>query len=95
MQKERAERALQHGLPAPTPVPKGFASRAWQSPASTGPVGAPSLRAGSPGPSMPLVVKLLGLGLALLGLVYGLTLFRDRKPAPETAPPTTVKGALK
>jgi len=29
---------------------------------------------------MPLAVKLLGLGVGLLCLVYGLTLFRDRKP---------------
>jgi hypothetical protein len=30
---------------------------------------------------MPLAVKLLGLGLLLLGVVYGLTLFRDRRGA--------------
>jgi hypothetical protein len=30
---------------------------------------------------MPVAVKLLGLGLLLLGVVYGLTVFRDRRSA--------------
>jgi len=34
---------------------------------------------------MPLAVKLLGLGVGLLCLLYGLTLFRDRKPLLEPA----------
>jgi len=33
---------------------------------------------------MPMPVKLLGLGLGLLGLVYGLTLFRDHKSVPDS-----------
>jgi hypothetical protein len=45
---------------------------------------------------MPLAVKLLGLGLGLLGLVYGLTLFRDRKSLAEpVTAPATMTGALK
>jgi len=45
---------------------------------------------------MPLAVKLLGLGLGLLGLVYGLTLFRDHKSRPEPAVlPANMTGALK
>jgi hypothetical protein len=35
---------------------------------------------------MPLAVKLLGIGLLLLGAIYGLTVFRDRHSEAETAP---------
>jgi hypothetical protein len=42
---------------------------------------------------MPLAVKLLGLGLGLLGLVYGLTLFRDHKSLPDpTVAPANMIG---
>ena len=87
MQKERAASALQRGLPVPTPLPK-------RAPASAAPrsSSSPSGRARSPASGstssdqrMPLAVKLLGLGLGLLGLVYGLTLFRDHKSLPDPA----------
>lgn len=75
MQKERAASALQHGLPVPTPLPKRTASSAR---ANSNP-NPPSLRVASSRQGLPLAVKLLGLGLGLLGLVYGLTLLRDNK----------------
>jgi len=99
MQKERAASALQRGLPVPTPLPRrvvaGAASRTGT---TSSPPGGRSLspRAGSSGQSMPLAVKLLGLGLGLLGLVYGLTLFRDHKSRPDPAAlPANMTGALK
>jgi len=82
MQKERAASALAHGLPVPPPPPSRArvpdAGGARPSRSSSMP---PSVRSGRP-PSanrrMPLAVKLLGIGLLLLGVIYGLTLFRDR-----------------
>ncbi len=45
---------------------------------------------------MPLAVKLLGLGLGLLGLVYGLTLFRDHKSLRDPAvAPANLTGSVK
>ncbi len=82
MQKERAASALAHGLPVPTPLPDArarhgraeLASPRARSNASSAriPTPTPTVR-----PGLPLAVKLLGLALGLLGLVYGLTLFRD------------------
>ena len=86
MQKERAASALEHGLPVPTPLPKRVAlSAASSARPSRNPVGrAARPRCGRDVASqrMPLAVKLLGLGLGLLGLVYGLTLLRDHKSRP-------------
>ncbi len=98
MQKERAASALKHGLPVPTPLPRrargGESSGARGSPSSSAP---PSSRSPSSAPGnrrMPLAVKLLGVGLALLGVVYGLTLFRDHKAA-GPLPPASVDAAVK
>ena len=45
---------------------------------------------------MPLAVKLLALGLGLLGLVYGLTLLRDHKSVSEpAAAPGNVTNSVK
>ena len=87
MQKERAASALQRGLPVPTPLPKR--APAYPTPSSR-PNASSAGRAGTagarqPNSGMPLAVKLLGLGLGLLGLVYGLTVFRDYKPLREPA----------
>ena len=97
MQKERAASALKHGLPVPTPLPTRVRGREASSsrpppsasPYARSPSGAPGAR------RMPLAVKLLGLGLLLLGAVYGMTLFRDRRSAePERAlTPATKKPA--
>jgi len=100
MQKERAERALQRGLPVPTPLPTrvppsaASGSRQPSNPSAHGRSTPP--RVAAPSRGVPLSIKLLGLGVGLLGLVYGLTLLRDRKPSPE-APvvPATISGALK
>jgi len=89
MQKERAASALQRGLPVPTPLPKraapSAASRVRSSANSPDRARSPSLDPSSSNQRMPLAVKLLGLGLGLLGLVYGLTLFRDHRSVPDPA----------
>jgi hypothetical protein len=78
MLKERAASALEHGLPVPASppararVPDVGSARAART--SSVP---PSGRSAS-NRRMPLAVKLLGIGLLLLGVIYGLTLFRDR-----------------
>jgi hypothetical protein len=79
MLKERAASALKHGLPVPMPppartrVPEPLSSRSSSAPPSGG-------RASTaPNRRMPLAVKFLGIGLLLLGVIYGLTLFRDHK----------------
>lgn len=79
-QKERAASAVKHGLAVALPRPSKRSE--------------PAAEPGRPTPSqvagrapLPLPVKLLGLGLALLGLVYGLTVFRDRRPNRPLAPP--------
>jgi hypothetical protein len=85
MQKERAASALERGLPVPTPLPKRAAQSAV--PRARPNIDSPE-RGSSPTSSnqrMPLAVKLLGLGLGVLGLVYGLTLFRDHKSNPVPA----------
>ena len=83
MQKERAASALKHGLPVPTPLPtraRGRDASSSRPPASSTPY--PRSPSSAPGARrMPLAVKLLGLGLLLLGAVYGLTVFRDHKGA--------------
>jgi hypothetical protein len=77
MQKERAASALAHGQPVPTPLPSRVrggdprSSRWPQGGAFRTPV------PNAPQRGLPLGVKLLGLALGLLGLVYGLTFFRD------------------
>jgi hypothetical protein len=96
MQKERAASALQRGLPVPTPLPKrapvSAAPRSSSNPAGRG--RSPAVGPASSGQRMPLAVKLLGLGLGLLGLVYGLTLFRDHKSPPDpAAAPANMTGA--
>jgi hypothetical protein len=78
MQKERAASALKHGLPVPTPLPtrvRGSESRSSRPPHVGGTSRTPLPSA--PSRRLPLGVKLVGLALGLLGLVYGLTLFRD------------------
>ncbi len=103
MQKERAASALERGLPVPTPLPKRVSAsaapgaRSSSNPPGRGrPLSLSSL--GAPGSSqrLPLAVKLLGLGLGLLGLVYGLTLFRDHKSLRDPAvAPASLTGAVK
>ena len=89
MQRERAASALERGLPVPTPEPKRVSASA-ASPSSNPPGRSPAATSAR----MPLAVKLLGLGLALLGLVYGLTLFRDHQSTPNSAPAgTNLSGA--
>jgi hypothetical protein len=82
MQKERAASALKHGLPVPTPLPtrlRGSDARSSRPP-GTNSSSRPPPRAG-----LPLAVKLVGLALGLLGLVYGLTVFRDHLASVEAA----------
>lgn len=74
MQKERAASALKHGLPVPTPLPTR--ARALRTPTS-GLSSRTPMPGAAAGGGLPLAVKLVGLALGLLGLVYGLTLFRD------------------
>ena len=99
MQKERAASALERGLPVPTPLPKRATNPASNPRSSSNPARghSGSLAAARPGQGLPLFVKLLGLGLGLLGLVYGLTLFRDRKSLPDPAalPSNLSNAALK
>ena len=75
LSKERAASATTHGLPIALARPG--APRAVTPPSPTAQAGA------SPEPGLPVPLKLLGLGLLLLGLVYGLTLLRERHPTPE------------
>ena len=78
MLKERAASALKHGLPVPTPphartrVPDVVGARSSSLPPS-------GARPTQPDRRMPLAVKLLGMALLLLGVIYGLTLFRDHR----------------
>jgi hypothetical protein len=85
MQKERAASALKRGLPVPTPVPgrtrnSGSFGLRGQS-QSSAPPAARALGGPEVNRRMPAAVKLLGLGILLLGIVYGLTVFRDHKTA--------------
>jgi hypothetical protein len=94
MQKERAASALQRGLPVPTPLPTR--ARAAESSRTGGSSAPPTSRTLSDAPNgrrMPLAVKLLGVGLAVLGVVYGLTLFRDHKSV--SAAPAVIDAAVK
>ena len=90
MQKERAASALAHGLPVPPPPPGrarvpdvggARSSRSSSTPPSVG-----QGRRISTSRRMPLAVKLLGIGLLLLGVIYGLTRFRDRRSEADNAP---------
>jgi len=97
MQKERAERALQRGLPVPTPLPRraGAASSPRQSATPSARGGSSALTQARSSRGLPLAVKLLGLGLGLLGVVYGLTVLRDRgSSAPPSAVPASMSGAV-
>ena len=89
MQKERAASALKHGLPVPTPLPTRARTRDGVSsrPPSSGGSGSRSVSTAPGGRRMPLAVKLLGVGLVLLGLVYGLTVVRDHRSADVAASP--------
>jgi hypothetical protein len=87
MLKERAASAIKHGLPVPTPAPTR--ARVPDVVRSRSP-GAPPSGSREPAPHerrMPLAVKLLGGGLLLLGVIYGLTLFRDHRSEPEATQP--------
>jgi hypothetical protein len=42
---------------------------------------------------MPLAVKLLAVALAVLGVVYGLTVFRDRRPT--SVAPAVIDAAVR
>ena len=81
MLKERAARALEHGLPVPSPpparvrIPDVLGSRTSSAPPSSGAGASPGNR------RMPLAVKLLGIAGLVLGVIYALTLFRDHAPA--------------
>jgi hypothetical protein len=90
MQKERAASALAHGLPVPPPPPSRArvpdAGGVRSSRSSSAPPSVGSGRPTSANRRMPLAVKLLGLGLLLLGVIYGLTLFRDRRSEAGNAP---------
>ena len=74
MLKERAQSAHKHGLPAPPP-PTGR-QRASEL-ARVGVQAASAARVPVARQRMPLFVKLLGLGLGLLAVIYVLTLLRD------------------
>ena len=92
MQKERAASALAHGLPVPTPLPsvrRGVDAPSSRPPSSAS--GRPSTRAGSES-RLPLAIKFLALGLAILGSIYAMTVFRDHKPSPN---PGTSRALLK
>lgn|SRR6478735_1466160 len=93
IQRQRVASALEHGLPAPTQLVKPMFAEPTS---SAHPHSTPGVRGESPTTSsttrhVPLAVKLLGLGFALLGLVYGLTLLRDRRAQPE--PPADVPAS--
>src|SRR3954470_16147888 len=92
MQKERAPSALKHGLPVPTPLPsrlRGSDARSSRPPfAAGGGLRTPVPASRVPSAGLPLAVKLVGLALGLLGLVYGLTLFRDHVASVEASMPT-------
>src|SRR3954463_6529371 len=96
MQKERAASALAHGLPVPTPLPTRVRSgdlRSWRAAQAGGALRTPVPRPASSG--LPLGVKLLGLALGLLGLVYGLTVFRDHLSRVEASLPPSASGSAK
>ena len=85
MQKERAASALAHGLPVPTPLPTRVRA---DSRGSRQPNAGLTSRTPLPGLAprgLPLGVKLVGLALGLLGLVYGLTVFRDHLASVEAS----------
>jgi hypothetical protein len=87
MQKERAASALAHGLPVPTPPParsRGGDAFSSRPPSSAPPLSGQARPSGALGNRLSLPVKLLGVGLGLLGALYGLTLLRDHKDAVPT-----------
>ncbi len=90
MQKERAASALAHGLPVPTPLPTRIRSGEARSSRPAAHLLTPVPRSG-----LPLGVKLFGLVLGLLGLLYGLTLFRDRVSSVEASLPSAAPNPVK
>ncbi|MET0792044.1 MAG: hypothetical protein ABW061_11035 [Polyangiaceae bacterium] len=93
MQKERAASALAHGLPVPTPLPtrvRGSDLRTSRPPAADSNLRTPTPSSASGG--LPLAVKLVGFGLGLLGLVYGLTVFRDHLASVEASLATSASA---
>jgi hypothetical protein len=79
MQKERAASALKHGLPVPTPLPSRQRN---DLPSSSRPARTSSWppRGSDPSPPsrrVPIALKLCILVLAILGSIYGMTVFRD------------------
>jgi len=76
---ERAASAAERGLPLASAAPARVAAGER---ASTRDRGQGVDAAGSK-PRLPVAIKLLGVGLALLIVIYGLTLLRDRPRAPE------------
>ena len=99
IQRQRVASALEHGLPAPTQLVKPM----FAEPASGAhPHSTPGVRGETPTTAsktrhIPLAVKLLGFGFALLALVYGLTLLRDRgaQAEPAAVVPDSSSPALK
>ncbi len=90
MQKERAASALAHGLPVPTPLPTRVRSSDARSSRPPAHLLTPVPRSG-----LPLGVKLLGLVLGLLGLLYGLTVFRDHVSSVAASLPSTSPSSAK
>ena len=96
MQKERAASAIARGLPVPTPLPtrvRGTDSRSSNSPHGGGVLRTPLPSSARASRGLPLGVKLVGLALGLLGLVYGLTLFRDHLASVEAPSAPSAQSA--
>ena len=89
MQKERAASAFKHGLPVPIPEPR---ARTLLTPSSPSPARSSSLPPGSR--RMPIAVKLLLLGLGILGSIYGMTLLRDRSSGPQAIPGSKTEAGV-
>ena len=75
---ERAASAAERGLPLASAAPVRVAAGERASTRERG-QGADAASK----PRLPVAIKLLGVGLALLIVIYGLTLLRDRPRAPE------------
>ena len=79
MQKERAASAVANGLPVPTPPParQRYADGSSSRHASNSSSPSRSLDALVASRRLPIALKLLLLVLAILGSIYGMTVFRD------------------